>query len=578
MKIHYPLSGLALSCVLACADPIESPSSEPSSLASIGHAVQSGSCVTQQVSAVAPGGGAGYPAPTAFSVTAGREYEVTASGTYFANDGLYADARYSSRFNGPWQDTPANYERHGPTLLDLQFWDGTASAFVSPNWGAFSSSHVYSTRWTAISDQLRVRINEDYAGNNSGSLSVTVCQVADNSSCPGDVQGPTLILHGSSAMTLECGVDSWADPGAEAWDVACTPLEVHRYNSGSDPHGPGPNTSEEGTYSVQYTAWNSAGTTVSAIRSVQVDDRRPPTLTLRGPANMTHTCGSQWVDPGVVAMDACYGDVAPTVRKVGEVNGWVSGTYTVVYEVADSGGNSATPIKRTVQVANCPWEEPCVSNPGICADPTLIGQWSFNAGAELADSTGHWGALELKGATVSGGKLAVRPGMWARVTGYRGAAPLREKTLVAWGALNRLDVRTGALMSVDSVTWDNFDALVYGEIHPQRWLAGSSHFRRTQDVVTVDETIAGQRLQMAVSYKDLGNNNVQVTLCRDGVQLGQYTSPNMTQWNKDDLEVLFGARHTIGSQVLGSLNADLDEARLYAKAMNCAEVKALGSP
>jgi hypothetical protein len=577
MKIRYALSALALSCVQACAGPLESPSSELSSTASIGHAVQSGSCVTQQVSAVAPGSGAGYPAPTAFSVTVGREYEVTVNGTYFANDGLYADARYSSRFNGPWQDTPANYESRGPSLLDLQFWDGAASAFVSPNWGAFSSGHTYSTRWTAVSNQLRVRINDDYAGNNSGSLSVTVCEAADSSSCPGDVQGPTLILHGSSAMTLECGVDSWADPGAEAWDVACTPLEVHRYNSGNDPYGPGPNASEEGTYSVQYIAWNSAGTTVSAIRSVQVDDRRPPTLTLRGPANMTHTCGSQWVDPGVVAMDACYGDVAPTVRKTGEVNGWLAGTYTVVYEVADSGGNSATPVTRTVQVANCPWDEPCVSNPGTCADPTLIGQWPFNVGSELVDRSGNWGPLELKGATVSGGKLELRPGTWARVTGYRGAL-LREKTLVAWATLNRLDVRSGALLSVDSVSWDNFDALVYAERWPLRWMAGSTNFSRTQDAVTVDETATGQRLQLAVSYKDLGNNNVQITFCRDGVQLGQYTSPNMTQWDKDDLELLFGARHTVGNQVKGSLNADLDEARLYARAMTCDEVRALGSP
>ncbi|MDC0713776.1 hypothetical protein POL68_35245 [Stigmatella sp. ncwal1] len=181
MKIRYAFSALVLSCVQACAGPLESPSFEPSSTASMGHAVQSGSCVTQQVSAVAPGGGAGYPVPTAFSVTVGREYEVTVNGTYFANDGLYADARYSSRFNGPWQDTPANYENRGPTLLDLQFWDGAASAFVSPNWGAFSSGHTYSTRWTAVSDQLRVRINDDYASNNSGSLSVTVCEAVDSS-------------------------------------------------------------------------------------------------------------------------------------------------------------------------------------------------------------------------------------------------------------------------------------------------------------------------------------------------------------------------------------------------------------
>jgi hypothetical protein len=57
----------------------------------------------------------------------------------------------------------------------------------------------------------------------------------------------------------------------------------------------------------------------------------------------------------VDARDACYGDVSPTVQRSGYVNGWVPGTYTVVYSVTDSGGNSAPPVTRTVQVSNCPW-------------------------------------------------------------------------------------------------------------------------------------------------------------------------------------------------------------------------------
>jgi hypothetical protein len=70
---------------------------------------------------------------------------------------------------------------------------------------------------------------------------------------------------------------------------------------------------------------------------------------------MTHTCGSQWVDPGVEATDACYGNLAHTVWRTGEVNGWAEGTYTVTYSLTDSGGNSAVPVTCTVQVVNCPW-------------------------------------------------------------------------------------------------------------------------------------------------------------------------------------------------------------------------------
>jgi hypothetical protein len=70
---------------------------------------------------------------------------------------------------------------------------------------------------------------------------------------------------------------------------------------------------------------------------------------------MTHTCGSQWVDPGVQATDTCYGNLSAQVWHTGEVNGWAVGTYTVTYSLTDSGGNSATPVTRTVDVVNCPW-------------------------------------------------------------------------------------------------------------------------------------------------------------------------------------------------------------------------------
>lgn len=172
--------------------------------------------------------------------------------------------------------------------------------------------------------------------------------------CRVDPGAPTLELDGGRELTLECGVEPWLDPGARAVD-ACGPLEVHTYNSGHDAYGPGPNWRAEGHYAVQYIAWTSAGHTVDAVRSVRVADRTPPVLKLLGDVRMTHTCGSGWVDPGVEAWDACYGNVAPTVVTTGYVNGWAPGVYTVRYDVRDSAGNPAPPVTRTVEVIDCPW-------------------------------------------------------------------------------------------------------------------------------------------------------------------------------------------------------------------------------
>ncbi|MDY7226941.1 immunoglobulin-like domain-containing protein [Hyalangium rubrum] len=174
---------------------------------------------------------------------------------------------------------------------------------------------------------------------------------------------PALQLLGDSPMVLECGRDTYVDPGAEAYDACSGTLPVHKYNSGdddgdgipgeSDPddYGPGPDGTAEGTYSVQYLAmdrWNVA----SAIRSVKVLDTTPPTLTLNGPEHITLSCGQEFSDPWVEASDLCYGNLGQAVRREGGLNHRVAGTYTLTYTVEDAAEHSAPPVYRTVTVVD----------------------------------------------------------------------------------------------------------------------------------------------------------------------------------------------------------------------------------
>jgi hypothetical protein len=179
---------------------------------------------------------------------------------------------------------------------------------------------------------------------------VTVLPQTD---CTAWLAAPTLVLQGRGEETLECGRNTWREPGALAAD-ACGAVTVHTYNSGQDPYGPGPNANAEGSYPVQYIAWNGKGTT-SAVRTVTVQDTLPPLLRLKGPMRMTHTCGSAWVDPGFTATDSCYGDVSYSVRTTGSPNGWAEGTYTVTYQASDPGGHLSNIQQRVVDVVDCPW-------------------------------------------------------------------------------------------------------------------------------------------------------------------------------------------------------------------------------
>jgi hypothetical protein len=55
---------------------------------------------------------------------------------------------------------------------------------------------------------------------------------------------------------------------------------------------------------------------------------------------------------------------------------------------------------------------------------------------------------------------------------------LREKTLEAWVRLDNLIQRGGGVLSVQTPDGGVFDAIVFGEQEPQRWMAGSNGFVR----------------------------------------------------------------------------------------------------
>ncbi|MDY7232317.1 DUF5011 domain-containing protein [Hyalangium rubrum] len=166
----------------------------------------------------------------------------------------------------------------------------------------------------------------------------------------------TVTLNGAAEMTLECGVDTWVDPGATATDGDGAPLEVQTYNGGNDEYGPGPSSVAEGIYYVQYAAHDAEWNWDTKLRSVAVLDTRAPTLVLNGDAEVTHTCGSAYEDPRATVADECY-DVSSQLIITGEVNGWIEGTYTLVYEVVDGAGNAPAAVTRTVHVVDCPTYE-----------------------------------------------------------------------------------------------------------------------------------------------------------------------------------------------------------------------------
>lgn len=219
----------------------------------------------------------------------------------------------------------------------------------------------------------------------------------------------------------------------------------------------------------------------------------------------------------------------------------------------------------------------------------IIGLWTFEDGS-LKDLTGNFGDLTLHGsATISNGELVVssQPGVsqvpagWAGTNGTYAGATISSKTMVVWLTLTSIENKQGygSAMTIDSLTTDKFDAMVFGEFQQDRWASGSNTATRTQNFNPgFQETTIGTMFQLAYSY-GVSGSNVQITAYRNGVQFGQYTSGGAASWSGNDVEVIFGARHTLpwAPFTKGGIDARIAEARLYNTVLTQSEIAGLTS-
>lgn len=227
----------------------------------------------------------------------------------------------------------------------------------------------------------------------------------------------------------------------------------------------------------------------------------------------------------------------------------------------------------------------CVLSIALCSFGTqagLIGHWTFESGNETTDLTGNFGDLQLMGnASVANGSLDVNGSGtsatgWAFSTGYTGGEIL-DKTLVSWISLDTLNATAGSSLSIDNISGDNFDGIIYSENWANKWQNGSSWGRRNSEFnANARDTTLNTMKALVISYDDLDDivgGSMRISGYIDGVFMGSYTSGTSSNWATNNAEAIFGVRHTAGpGSTRGALDATIYEARIYDTALTGSEV------
>jgi hypothetical protein len=201
--------------------------------------------------------------------------------------------------------------------------------------------------------------------------------------------------------------------------------------------------------------------------------------------------------------------------------------------------------------------------------PAPMARWTFEQDGRDAIGDLH-GTLKGKAQIVNGRLKLDGKGSYLE-TGPL-TRDLGEKTLEAWVLLSDLNQRGGGLISVESKGGQVFDAIVFGEREPKKWIAGSDGFVRTRDLAGPAEAAGPDELvHVAAVYESDGS----ITVYRNGTRLGEPYKPNgkpLVTFKAQEARILFGMRHTGGGNAF--LTGEIEEGRLYDRALSEKEIAA----
>ncbi|MBI4068087.1 DUF5011 domain-containing protein [Candidatus Kaiserbacteria bacterium] len=194
-----------------------------------------------------------------------------------------------------------------------------------------------------------------------------------------DVTAPTVILNGSSTISMEQG-STYFEAGASATDIVDSDISANIIITNPV------NTNVPNTYTITYSITDSSGNSTSTERIVIITpDATPPIITLLGASTASAAGGKLYNDAGATATDNIDGTITSKIIATNPVDTSIPGTYTIQYNVTDTKGNAAEEKTRSVSVVN-DITSPVIAITGSSTVQVELGGAYFDQGATALDN------------------------------------------------------------------------------------------------------------------------------------------------------------------------------------------------
>ncbi len=201
--------------------------------------------------------------------------------------------------------------------------------------------------------------------------------------------------------------------------------------------------------------------------------------------------------------------------------------------------------------------------------PQPVAAWNFDQ--DLRDEIGSLHGEAKGGARVENGALWL-DGKSAYVATPPLNRALKARTLAVWVKLANTDQRGGGPLSVQTIDGNRFDAIVFGEREPKRWMAGSEGYVRTQSFEGAEEAAAQTGFtHIAIVHHADGT----LTGYRNGEAYGKsYKVATPVTFEAGAAQVVFGLRHGTSAAEGRMFAGWIDRAALFDRALTSEEITA----
>jgi hypothetical protein len=309
-------------------------------------------------------------------------------------------------------------------------------------------------------------------------------------------------------------------------------------------------TSVATSYTITYSATDASGNTGQVSRTVSIVTNNPPLISVMPNNNVININeGDIYIDGGAIAFDSEDGVITNNIVTVNNVpTPTTPGTFTVTYNVTDSGGLPASQKSRTINIADI--TAPEITLNGNASIDVVEGIAYTESGATVTDNFDSGLTVTIGGDTVNTSTVA------AYVVTYNVSDAAGNAATQVTRTVNVIANNIPVITLLGDATTNINEGDTYSDLGATA--SDNEDGNLTGSIVTVNNVNASTTGTYTVTYNVTDSSNFSAVQVTRTVNVNDASAPVITLEGNSTVEIMEGASYTeLGATVTDNVDNNL---------------------